>query len=165
MDKTKDKRVKNKIPEQIRNGVADVVSINKSAGRYKHQLQCKCSHIGEDGRPAIYRHGSETSSVNHHPLFVCRICKKYLDIDPITDEELDDAIDKIDRTIDIIKIRMAIRPDSPESDIKAYKHLSKTQNFLTGDGGFRDLARAAKKRNKKKSGGSNGGGFVMGRPS
>lgn len=165
MDKD-NKRPKNKIPIQIRNGTSDIKNIQKTASREMHRLQCKCSHTGEDGRPALFRHNSETSQITRNPLFVCRICGKYLDIYDISEEELNEAINRVDRMIDIIKIRMNIRPDSPEGDIKTFKRLWKTQDFLTADGGFKDLARAARKRNKKKSGGGNGGGgFVMGRPS
>lgn len=164
MDKRDKQRGKNRIPIKIKNAATDLKTIEKTSRREKMRLQCKCPHTDESGKAALFRHQSETSPITGNPLFVCRVCGKYLDIYEITEQELNTAIDTIDRMTDIIKVRVNIRDDSSENDQKVYKRLWKNQEFLNGD--FRDLATAARKRNKKKSGGQGGGDqrFRMNRP-
>ena len=163
-DERRDQRAQNKKAVMIKNSIDDIHQIERGTIKEKTKLQCKCFHCDQNGNPAIFKHPSATSEVTGNPLFVCRICNKYLDIYDVREEDFNEAVDRIDRVCDVIKIRLNVTDRSSESDIKLYNRVWKTQMFVTGK--FRDLFKATKKRNnKKKSSGGGSSNFTVANPS
>ena len=152
-------RAKNKLAQSIKNDIDDIAQIKKGTLKEEKKLQCKCSHCDTNGNPAVFKHPNATSPVTNNPLFVCRICKKYLDIYEVSQEEFDRAVDIIDRSADVVKIRLNPSTRSTEEDQKLYRSVYKMQYFVTGK--FVDLVKAARTRNTKKKGTQKGNFTVM----
>lgn len=152
-----------KIPKVIKNNMSDIRNVEKITAKEKLKLRCKCQHVDENGKTVLFRAEGQNSKspITGNPLFVCRLCGSYLDIQEITEEQLDEAIDTISRAANIVKMRL--RPNQSDDDLDNYKAMWKTQ-YLLLSGKFTDLFKAARRRSNKKRSSGNDGGFIAGSP-
>ncbi len=154
------KKNSGKIPKIIKNNMTDIRNVEKIATKEKLKLRCKCQHVDESGRAVLFRADGQKSDITDHPLFVCRLCGSYLDIQEISEDELNRAIDTICRASDIIKMRLM--PEKSEDDLKNYTKVWKNQYFIKDR--FADLFKAARRRANRRRSGGGGDGFISGRP-
>lgn len=163
MSENKKKSGAGKIPKIIKNNMMDIRNVEKITAKEKLKIRCKCQHVDENGRTMLFRADGPNSKspVTGNPLFVCRLCGAYVDIQEITEDELVRSIDTICRASEHIKMRM--RPAQSDADREKFKRTWKTELFLKDE--FSDLFKAARRRgNKRRSNGMGDGGFIAGRP-
>lgn len=123
----------------------------------REHLKAQCSHT-KNGEPDI------VPSSDREPgqlKYICRRCRKELNLRKIDDEEIRKAVNIIDNVIDTIKITLNL---DREDEKKILKRLSKTQYRLRNE--IIALYGASLKRNRSGSGkrSSVGNDSVWGKP-
>lgn len=150
-----------KVSKMIKNDMSDLRNVEAITAKQKLKLRCKCQHIDENGKTMLFRSENQRSDITGNPLFVCRLCGSYLDINELTEEDLKVAVDTVSRASDVIKMRL--RPNLSEDDEAKYKKTWKLQ-YMMKSGEFTDLFKAARRRNKNNKRSNGGGDFISGRP-
>ena len=92
----------------------------KGLDKQSEKIKCLCPHR-KDGQATLVR--KKTNNPNES-IWICYQCKKEVDFKRIDEDKLKEAIDIIDRTIDVIKFNCK---ENNENDIKLHDKLSKTQ--------------------------------------
>lgn len=143
----------------IKAGMDDLRNIKKIAKKEEVKIQCKCQHVDEYGKSALFR-SKKKSDTTGNTLFCCHICQDYIDIAPISSSEMDDAVDKVITGINMIKFRL--QPQQSESDRKLFKSFAKME-YILKSGKYKELFdKASQPGNKRKS--NSMGNFVTGAP-
>lgn len=154
------KKNSGKSSKMIRNDMQDIRNIERITTKEKLRLRCKCQHVDEQFKPAVFRADGQKSDVTGHPLFVCRLCGAYLDLQEITEDDLNNAMDVMCRASEVIKLRL--RPDKSEGDRSSLKKVWKFEYFMKSQ--FADLFKSARHRQNSRRSNSGGDGFISGRP-
>jgi len=133
---------------------------NKKFNKYREELKAKCTHT-RNGELTLVR---GKNSNNGELVYICKQCKKELHFNQMSEAELQEACNKIDSAIDVIKVNA--NPNN-ENDVEMLKKMAKTQYRL---GEIVAYYKAATSRNNKHRGNGNNhhdnnGGGVWGKPS
>ena len=131
-------------------------AINKQENSLKalrEQAKARCPHTKRGDLDIVPAHNRKPGDLT----YVCRCCQKDLDLKKISEQDLRDACDTIDRAIDVIKISLNLESDD---DRQKLKRLSKVQ-FRVRNELVRSYGEALKGKNKGRRGnrgkGGNGG--------
>ena len=98
----------------------------KAMDRAELEIQCSCIHKDANGAFALIpQQGKnvERSKYTGAPYYICRLCGKKIDISRISDEDIERAIDVIDRQMDISKMALNL-------DIEKVGKMKKTLGKL-----------------------------------
>ena len=117
----------------------------KSLVRARLQIQCACVH--RDGNGAINLdppHG-EKSSITGAPLYTCHECYKKIDLNSISQEEFERALNVIDRICDVSKLRLDCKTDRDRELLSNIAQFQFQLNEMV-----RNLYNTAVKGNNKK---------------
>jgi hypothetical protein len=106
----------------------------------REQLKAKCDH-SKNGEPDIVPSNDREST--RRLAYVCRRCKKYIDLTKIPEDELSKACTTIDNACDVIKITLN---KENEADAKVLKKVAKVQFRVRNE--IAQLYGAALKRNR-----------------
>ena len=104
-----------------------VLNANQRAmEKVKLHYQCKCAHRDPNGSFALNTPGqnSKKSQFTGAPLYMCRVCKKSLDISNIPEEKFNEAMAIIDSVCDLSKMYLNL---STEKDLDLLKDIAKLQ--------------------------------------
>ena len=112
----------------IRKKIEALNKSERSISKVKEEAKSQCTHTLH-GDPALVPSNEPRSE--GQLKYTCKLCQKPLTISSISDEELQNACNIIDRAIDIIKISAASINNEEESDL--IKKLAKTQYRVRND--------------------------------
>ena len=106
-----------------------VDAIEKQQGSMKvllEQAKSKCTHTKNGDLDIVPSNNRQTGELK----YICRKCRKEIDLKKIAKEDLENACNIIDRAIDVIKLQL---DPSKESDEEILKKMAKTQFRVRND--------------------------------
>ena len=129
--------------KDIRKKIDAVIKNEKSMGKIKEEAKAQCTHTLH-GEPAFIP--SNEPRTDGQLKYICKLCQKPITITNISEDELQNACNIIDRAVDIIKITAgSINNDDDE---KMIDKMSKLQYRVRND--LLPTYRASIKRNNKR---------------
>lgn len=106
----------------------------RSMVRARLQMQCACVHKDANGAISLNSPqggpNGRKSKITGAPLYVCRECYREIDVSPISQSDLDTALDTINRVIDISKIRLDVKTDRDRELLSQIANLQFENNDL-----------------------------------
>ncbi len=149
--------VKN-LAKKIKLQANSIRDVSKQLSKEKVKLVCNCPHQ-QNGQFKLKPINKKDEDGN--PIYICTECGKEINLKNITPEELNSAIDTLDRVADTIKMLLNLED---KGDQQLYKRYAKMQFRLLYE--VSDQLTAAKNRgkSKKKKGGKSNTGDGWSRP-
>ncbi len=106
----------------------------RSMVRAKLQMQCACAHRDSNGAISLNSPqggpNARKSKVTGAPLYVCRECFREIDVSPISEADLNSALDTLNRVFDISKIRLDVKTDRDQALLTQIANLQFETNDL-----------------------------------
>jgi len=112
----------------IRKKTSAVADSEKKLGKIKEELRAQCTHT-KNGEPSLVP--SNDPRVQGELKYVCKQCMKPVIISSISEDELENACNIVDRAVDIIKITAG--NINSENDAEIINKLAKLQFRIRND--------------------------------
>lgn len=121
----------------------------KALNKENERVKCLCPHRKDGQATLVRRITDEENESAHTHEWVCYQCEKVVNLKRISEEELRNAIDTIDRAIDVIKFSCK---QNNERDLKFHSKVSKTQYRIRNmiDQAYRASLNENDKRNNRR---------------
>lgn len=141
-----------KIVTEIQADEKVMLANRKAMDKVQIQYQCKCPHRDANGGLALIvpnGKNAKKSPFTGAPLYMCKVCKKELDISNISEEEFARSLDVINRVFELSKMHLDI---GIEKDQETLTQLAKMEyrNIAVLPDAFKTIRKGGR-RNKKKS--------------
>ncbi len=124
----------------------ELIANRKAIDKVQRKLYCDCNHKDINGQYALIppQGPDAPKSRSGMPLYRCKMCKKLLDLSTVSEDELNKALEVLDRIADLAKMKLEF---NSEEELKLFKTITKRQ-YQVGTL-YPDLYTAIRKSGKK----------------